>query len=201
MEENRQGQEEMDRANAEARREIKRTALIRIGIALLTAFAGVVVAVSSFSSLFFEKVKPGTPPGKFVELDFGPMVQQSIKPLEARLVSVEQMFKNPRPEAALSLQVTQLEAGFENLQGRLDRFEKAVIADPARAIELPLLRRDLEHLRSIQDAGMVAMKESIDRTFTMLITFMGIIGASIVGLAIANIFTPKVPATEKPRAK
>ena len=60
-----------------------------------------------------------------------------------------------------------MEKSLTDLESRLTRLEQAISQDPARALEIPLLRKDFDNLENTQDTRLSAIQESIAQVYDL----------------------------------
>lgn len=97
----------------------------------------------------------------------------------------------PMPPDELALQVAQTKALAQSLSDRLSKIEGAILTTPAKALEIPLIQRDIESLRSSQVSALAAMKDGIDRLYDINKWLLGAMAVSVVTLALSNFLRPK----------
>ncbi len=161
------------------------------------AVAGVAVAgifVSAFSLLW------GTGPsrprtGDVVELsrDMAAVSQEQVI-ITGRIRSLEQSvagLSEIPDQAAYSSELRRLADSSESLNQRLESLESALLEDPAKAVSLPLLQRDVTSLRDAHDSEAQSLRNEIDRVYDQNKWFIGLMftmALSILGLAVGNLF-------------
>jgi hypothetical protein len=96
----------------------------------------------------------------------------------------------------ISAQLRQLSTLVSDLKSREEKLEQIIIANPSKALEIPLIQRDIQSIKSVQDASIAAAKEEIDRIYDMNKTILIGTGLSIISLAIATFFKPSKPSTD-----
>jgi hypothetical protein len=101
------------------------------------------------------------------------------------------------PEAKLAVQLGQMQNTTTDLTSRLDKLERAILTSPAKALEIPLLQRDVENLRSTQQANLLAVKEGVDRLYDINKWLLGAMAISIITLALSNFLKGKDAPSEK----
>ncbi|HEX8379188.1 MAG TPA: hypothetical protein VF619_01410 [Allosphingosinicella sp.] len=88
-------------------------------------------------------------------------------------------------------QIKVLNERLQAIEQRQGRIERALLADPVRALEVPMLRRDLESLRDAQSQGLTAVRQSVDQVYDLTKWLLGALAVGILSLAISNYFTRK----------
>ncbi|TKD37244.1 hypothetical protein [Azotobacter chroococcum] len=89
-------------------------------------------------------------------------------------------------EAKLGVRLGELNQLVKSLDERLQKLETAILSNPAKALEIPLLQRDLENLRQSQQANLTAVKEGVDRLYDINKWLLGAMAISIITLALSN---------------
>jgi len=109
----------------------------------------------------------------------------AIEQLRAEVDDIEKFMNKPRPSAtttpdyeAVRKDMAFLKARFNAVDARQRSLERVIMASPMRALELPMMRRDIEEIRAAREREQATTKESIDRLYTLL-------EASIGGILVA----------------
>lgn len=130
------------------------------------------------------------------------MIQsQAYKTLSAEVEQLRTQFKSLQvdsqkltalpPDNKLALQISQMQDATKDLGTRLERLENAILASPAKALEIPLLQRDLENLRLTQQSNLVAVKDGVDRLYDLNKWLLGAMAISVITLALSNFLRPR----------
>jgi hypothetical protein len=80
-----------------------------------------------------------------------------------RLASTSQIPK----EDALYLEIKKLSSAVDDISSREGKLESAIMQNPAKALEVPLLRRDLDNLKDSQQSTFLTLKDGIDRVYDL----------------------------------
>jgi hypothetical protein len=153
-----------------------------LGIA--TSVAGALVAALTGVAFFRE-----FPPGNFLssrristtELE---QLSSQVRGLDKQ---VEALTVQPPPTAGLeNVALQRVEARLAAAEEKLALVDKAIIDNPERAMSLPLLRRDMESLRSDIQLARLEM----ERVFDLMKWFVGGLAAAVLG-AIGWLFTSR----------
>ena len=166
-------------------------------LSIVAAIAGAVVALFSFVSSFWAQSESNkadllarslVATKQIVELsDKLNAVDDQVKRVEQRIQSLSAIPK----EDALNIEIQNLKASTIELTTKQGKNKSAILESPSKALEIPLLRRDLDSVRQLQQSGLVAMKESVDRIYDLSKWLMGGIAVSIVSLALSNLLKPR----------
>ena len=97
----------------------------------------------------------------------------------------------PLPPEALTRQLNLNAVALNALTERIQRIEQAILTSPAKALEIPLLQRDMESLKQNQAAQTAAQKEAIDRIYDQNKWLLGGVSISILALAIGGLLKVK----------
>ena len=121
-----------------------------------------------------------------------------IAVLRAELHETNKVITAPVPGSERTQQARQLQKianDLQELKARQDRIEGAIIANPAKALEIPLLQRDVEALRVAQQANVSTVKESVDRIYDLNKWLFGGIAISIFSLAAGSLLRSKAESS------
>ncbi len=107
-------------------------------------------------------------------------VRQDIDSIRAQLEAVEQI-----PEdTAITVRLQSLEATMANLESTLTGIEEIIVQDPEEALEITMLKRDIEQAQAFNQSQLDALARLIEQTNTW-------VTVSIVGLFVA-VLAPSV---------
>lgn len=122
-------------------------------------------------------------------------LREELKALQSDIRNVAALPKDMK----LALQLQQTQKAIKSISSRQEKLEEVILANPTRALQIPLLQRDLENLRAAQQANLVAVKGDVDRIYDLNKWLLGAMAISIVTLALSNFLKgkePKVQSTE-----
>lgn len=88
----------------------------------------------------------------------------------------------------MGTQVASLAVTAADLHTRQQRLESAIMDDPARALQIPLLRRDLDNLIAQQVQQVEAQRRDVERLYQLLIGLFAALAVSIVGPGLFGAF-------------
>jgi hypothetical protein len=114
-----------------------------------------------------------------------------LNALEQRISSISTIPK----EDALYIELQKLTTSVGDLNSREAKIETVILQNPAKALKMPLLRRDLDNIKESQQAAIVILKDSVDRIYDINKWLLGAMAVSIVTLAAGNLLKPKEPKT------
>ena len=107
----------------------------------------------------------------------------------ARLDALDKYLRDspPPPDMrGVAAEVQSLGAGQNEIRTSVRRLEQAIANDPAKALEIPLLRRDLEQSRALQLAEVQTLKQEVDRVYDWSKWVLGTIALAVVTLGVSN---------------
>jgi len=88
-----------------------------------------------------------------------------------------------------------MSATIDNLDKDMTALQSAVLEDPVKALELPLLRRDLENARVANDAGVQSVKADIERQYDLMKWLVGTFALGMLGM-LATVLTAIVKGVQ-----
>lgn len=127
-------------------------------------------------------------------------IEEQISQLRLEVKALEDTIQgaaNLPKEAKFGVQLQQIQSAVADIQMRQGKLEQAILANPSKALEIPLLQRDLENLRATQQANILTVKEGVDRVYDLNKGLLGAMAVSVVTLAIANFLKGKESSGEK----
>ncbi len=91
----------------------------------------------------------------------------------------------------LSLQLKQIQKSVADIQSREESLERAILVNPSKALEIPLIQRDLENIKVTEQANIVLLREGVDRVYDLTKWLLGAMAVSIITLGIGNFVKEK----------
>lgn len=111
--------------------------------------------------------------------------------LKAQLETLRQQVDTLRPTATgtppTDVEVRGLSQAITELDKRQKRLEDAIARDPAPALELPLLRRDMDNLKEAQAQSLESMRQSINQILDLNKWLLGGGALSVLALAVSTL--------------
>ncbi len=108
-----------------------------------------------------------------------------IAKVEAQLSSLSQIPENSK----IAVELAGIKSSVEDSKKQLADLNVALLQTPAKALELPLLKRDIDNLKETTQGTFVALRTDIDRVYGLGEWFIGLMATMAVGLlslAITN---------------
>jgi hypothetical protein len=121
-------------------------------------------------------------------------LNHDLEKLRENVVGVEGQLKNISnvPEQSqVAAQLKGIDTAVKDLQARQSKLEEVIISNPAKAIEVPLIRKDLDNLKESQQQNLLAIKQGIDQVYDLNKWLLGAMAISIITLAVSNFLKGK----------
>lgn len=90
---------------------------------------------------------------------------------------------NENPQAQLNVLATSI----QSLDKRFSEIERAILQDPAKALQLPILRKDLEKTQELTVAQTAALRQDIERTYSLITGTMIALALAVLAPALSNL--------------
>ncbi|WP_163131041.1 hypothetical protein [Agarivorans sp. Alg241-V36] len=87
-------------------------------------------------------------------------------------------------ELPVSTKIAELENRINDLSGTLDKLNNAILESPQKALELPLLKRDIVSLQSQLDSTVTNIDKQVSRAYDMFKWITGSLVLGLISLAI-----------------
>lgn len=175
------GQEEQPSEAAKTKGAVSRRSLAdsikRYSEVILTIIPAIVGAIVAFYVLI--STESGTSIRKeFIQLDvqFNDLKLAVTKQManQDELIRKIQKIENtisslsniPKDDV-LYLQTQQLANGVSELKSREDKIEAVILNNPSKALEMPLIERDVENIKTAEQTNFASMKDSVDRIYDL----------------------------------
>jgi hypothetical protein len=101
-----------------------------------------------------------------------------IRKLEAKVRLLMEVAESPTD----AMHVAALKENVKEAFDRLEQLEMGLLQNPEKALSVPLLRQDLDNMKSVYRADTLAAGKQIDRVYDMSKWFLGLMGTMAVGL-------------------
>jgi hypothetical protein len=110
-----------------------------------------------------------------------------VKAIDERIKSLSSLPK----EDALNMEIQGIKTSTAELTAKQAKIESVILENPLKALEMPLLRRDLEGVKQLQASAYDAVKKDVDRAYDINKWLLGTMAVSIVTLALSNLLKPR----------
>ena|ERR1700686_115605 len=161
------------------------------GSQLLALIAAAITTVATVGVTFFTRfIQESTAipemraERRFVEMDSRiESVNKDIVGLKSQINSLS----NVPEQTKVAIRLKGIESALTDIQSRNLKLEQVILENPAKAIEVPLLRKDLENLKDAQQQNSLALKQGVDQVYDLNKWLLGAMAVSIVTLAVSNL--------------
>jgi septal ring factor EnvC (AmiA/AmiB activator) len=138
---------------------------------LILAFASLVFAI--YSLAFDTKSFTGIFPNGGMDSNTASKAQ--VESINAEITDIKQEQENLNHkidtlsqvtnETVLSSQLADVKNSVESIDTRLSSIENLIIQNPQKALEIPLLRKDLDNLTTTNEIQMTALRQDVERSY------------------------------------
>lgn len=164
----------------------------RVGNAVL-AIAGIVSAILALISVFtFTESKK-----QAIEVSSANYAQE-IDALKAQSIILKERIKatsemisraSKDPHAQSDFRYSELMQSVNSVEKRLSNLKKVILDNPEKAVSLPLLRRDIDNIKSSHDTQIATLSANLSGSVNQLYTIIGtvtvVIGVGLLGALFA----------------
>jgi hypothetical protein len=161
---------------------------------LLPLVAGIVTTIAVAGTFYSYKTTIEKP--AFVNLTAKDLdeLHLQITRLDADVTSVQGQLKalsNVPEDSKVAIQLKAIDTTLADLKTRHGKLEDVILNNPIKAIEVPLLRKDLDNLKDSQQQNLLALKQGVDQVYDLNKWLLGAMAVSILTLAISNFLKGK----------
>jgi len=103
------------------------------------------------------------------------MLEEQVTHLTQRLDALSQ----PSSSTQVSAQLQAVSTTVGDLQSRLSTLEGAIVRSPDKALEIPLLRKDLDDLKNQGSSAISALQQDVSRQYDLM---KWVLGTFVLGL-------------------
>jgi hypothetical protein len=158
---------------------------------IMSFIIGVVIFPTIVSKVFgFE---PSSGP-VYASADDVSAIQVELGNLRDEVTALQQTVNalSQRPQdTSLNAELAQIDTSLNSLNGRLQRIEHAILDDPTKALEVTLIRRDIDDIEQRYKGDLQSLREDIARLYEFTKWFLGVVILGILGLAASNFLTKR----------
>ncbi|HVN95357.1 MAG TPA: hypothetical protein VMT62_02920 [Syntrophorhabdaceae bacterium] len=97
----------------------------------------------------------------------------------------------PKESKGTPGEIRRLQVSLKDIDSRLGKLEAAILSTPSKALEIPLLQRDIENIKVAQQSGVASLRDSVDRVYDLNKWLLGAMAVSIISLALATFLKGK----------
>ena len=94
-------------------------------------------------------------------------------------------------ESKASAELASVQGSLDGLQGRFTKIEGLIVQDPSKALEIPLLRKDLESIKESTQLTIGGLRQDLERAYTLLVGTMVALAIAVLAPAVSNLFARK----------
>ena len=182
------------------------TALIGIFSALATAklglesisIGGIEFRIPSVTPTFSTGLTP-TPTGTLTPKDVNTRITDLENEIRSLRQEVSNLKKNPTSNSGSSSSTSATQEKVEDLDKRISVIEQAVLDSPERALQLTLLRQEMDDIKSGYEKDLQNTRQEIDRVYDLSKWFIGLMFTMAIGLISMSVsnFLKKPEAVSK----
>lgn len=117
-----------------------------------------------------------------------------ITSLQLKLNELQAQMRQRKPatiEPLTTTEALQLSNRMDAIEARQRRIEVTITNNPARSLELPLMRRDIDNLRDNTAKLVDNLEQGIDRTYDLSKWLLGGLAVSVIGLGLSSFFASR----------
>lgn len=114
-------------------------------------------------------------------------LELQVKDIDAKLKGISELPK----ELPVASKIIELETKIENIQKSLNDLNKIIVESPEKALELPLVRRDISAMEQKIDSSVKNVETQLARAYDMFKWVLGTLVISVLSLAIGMFFKDK----------
>ena len=145
----------------------------RLGKTLNMLFSVLVAIMTTFA--FVALVKPSQSTSKVLGEDLA-KYKQEVDVLRSKLKQIEELQSKPAGKLSENYCMNDLKTNFDN---RLSRIEGLLQDDPVRSLAVLLVRRDLDNINIRMTEYQVAVREDVNRIYSIFMWAFGFLMASV----------------------
>jgi len=148
--------------------------------AVTAMLATLIAGVLSFSTGHIISQKDLNAASSYLSSDFE-VVNVKLERLKQQLEIVQELPKDISVATSIEL----IQKDVEYLNNKFKSIEKVILNSPEKALEIPMLKRDIESLQKQQNLSIQSLGREISRAYDTMKWVIGTILLGIVGLAIS----------------
>jgi len=159
-----------------------------ISAAVLGAIAALISFVITFTAENFKTIEIDgiefqTKPPSTIYLEDTVLLKKEVVSIKTQLTNLTSIPK----DSAVSARLSKIESHLSSLDKNITIINKAIMQSPEKALELPMLRRDIASLQKQYESATKSLEREISRAYDTIKWVIGTIVLGILGLA-ASVF-------------
>ena len=118
--------------------------------------------------------------------------QEALIKISERVSAIEKQLSTLSkitPETAAAAQLASVQKSFDDFSTRVNKLEQVILQDPAKALEMPLLRNQMESVKTGYQSDLFSIRQEIAQVYDLnkwFVALMFTMALGIIGLAITN---------------
>lgn len=121
-----------------------------------------------------------------------PGLDVAIRPLRAEITSLRSQItklSSVSEDSRVAARLDKLDTSLIHVGAKLSKLESVILENPSKALEMPLLRKDIDNLKSGHNSELASIRQEIERVYDFNKWFLGLMftmAVGVLGLAITN---------------
>jgi hypothetical protein len=115
------------------------------------------------------------------------LIRKDVDQLKGQINSISQ----PNNQSATNIRLSKIDTDLTNVISKTTTLEQIIMQDPAKALEIPLLKKDMESSNKDLESNISSLKGDIERIYQLFFAFVIAMAISVLALAIGNLFQGK----------
>jgi hypothetical protein len=114
-------------------------------------------------------------------------VQADVVTLTQQMTQLQSQvdtLSKPKPGSRINAQLDRMNKTVGQLHKQLASLNSVIVESPTKALELPLLRRDLDSVKAQNQASFTALQQDLDREYDLMKWILGTFVVGIGGMLI-----------------
>lgn len=113
--------------------------------------------------------------------------QQQVDNLKSDIQSLSQI----PDQSKVSLEINRLDNSLTDVKNRMTKIEQVIMDDPVKALEIPLIQKDLESTKALYDSRLLSIEQSVSQIYNLILGVLVVIGLGFLGIAASNLWSAK----------
>lgn len=138
-----------------------RSAVVRLLLVALVVGSSAGLAIYAFN--VGRDISPRLP----VSVSNFQKFDSDLQMLRKEIGSIQSRLATKMPDGDYNVEIQLLRKDVERIDATLSRISAAILVDPAKALEVPLIQRDLEAMKQNQSQILLSMQQDITRLYAI----------------------------------